>query len=329
MQKVNPSLSEGQGASLRAAPADSAEAELTRQDREDLRDDLLDLAEGSYLTFQAQAIRRYGPAGGVLCRELLFWDGKGDDPGGYIYLTKEQGEEKTGLSPKAQDGGRKRLEDAGVLDVERRARRVRGGRVVHPSPVLHYRLKLPELLAQMSRDPEALKQELKRADADVRACRSGASNKQVGTPEGTDADVRARGSGASGTPIRRFEHAVTGAPYTEGTSEGTPEATQEGTPEETAQGTAERAAGAPRRSAPRLPPGQESEHVAEERRLPKDSPILLEIIAMIEAAGDGRSEDEHLEALCRLYEIPRDYRNRYRSYVRQALEELQARKGAA
>ncbi len=334
MEKVNLPAAEVQGASLRAARAEGVEEELTRQERVDLRHDLLKQAGGDWLKFQARAVQLYGAAAGIMCRELLFWDDKGDDPsGGWTYMTKQGSqhscEERTGLSPKSQDGGRKRLEDAGVLEVERRARRNKEGKVVHPSPVLHYRLKLPELLDQMGKDPEALKQEFKCADADARTSRSVDSNTPIGTPDEADADVRVRGSRASGTPIRSFEHAVTGPPYTEGTSEVTPEATPEKTSEETTQGTPEGADGAPRRSAPRRPPGQDNEHRAGERRLRKDSPVLLEIIEMIEAAGDGRSEDEHLDALCRLHGILPVHRNRFRAYVRQALEELQARNGAA
>ncbi len=62
---------------------------------------------------------------------------------------------------------------------------------------------------------------------------------------------------------------------------------------------------------------------AEGARVPQD------IIEMIQAAGDGRSEDEHLKAICGLYEIPTGQRERYRHYVRRALEEMRARNGAA
>ena len=180
--------------------------ELTKEEREAMRAELLGEHADNALNFQAEAIKRYGVAGGVMLRELLFWDGKGWDPNGWQYQTKREFEDKTGLSAKSQDGGRERLEQAGVLEVERRPRHNPDGRCIHPSKVLHYRLDLPELLEQMSEDSETLNRDFKHADS----------------------DARTRGSEPSSTPKGSFQHAVTGAPYTEVT----PEATTEGTTED-------------------------------------------------------------------------------------------------
>lgn len=182
-------------------PETAEKAPLTLEERAAIRAQLMSHDAGNALQFQAKAIRKYGAAGGIMCRELLFWDGLGWDPDGYIYLTKEEGEQRTGLSAKSQDGGRKRLEDAGVLEVERRPRRNPEGRVTHPSPVLHYRLNLRELFEQMTPEGATLNQRSKHADTDAGARRSGPSRKRKGASE----------------------RAVTGAPFTEGTAEATAE----------------------------------------------------------------------------------------------------------
>lgn len=170
---------------------------MSREQREELQAVLL---AGNALKFQANAIRRYGVAGGVLVRELLYWDGKGHDSDGYIYLTKAECQERTGLSPKSQDGARQRLERAGVLEVERLHRRLKdGSRRKHPSLVLHYRLDLEQLVEDMETDPETLKQRFKDADA----------------------DTRTRGLGSSNAPKVALEHAVTGPPSTQGSAEAT------------------------------------------------------------------------------------------------------------
>ena len=101
-----PPAAEGRGASLGQARANGAKEDLTRQERARYRDDVLEQTGGDWLKFQAQAVRRYGPAGGIMCREILSWDDKGDDPsGGWIYMTKwglkQSCEYRTGLSPKS------------------------------------------------------------------------------------------------------------------------------------------------------------------------------------------------------------------------------------
>lgn len=182
------------------------ERELTPDERAELRAYLMNHNANNAIRFQAEAVKKYGAAGGIMCRELLFWDGKQWDPDGWIYQTKEEFEGKTGLSPKSQDGARKRLEDAGVLEVQRRPRRSQERKITHPSPVLHYRLKLRELFEQMTPDGVTLNHESNDADR----------------------DTRESGLGDSSTPKGAFEYAVTGPPYTEVTPEETSEGTSRG-----------------------------------------------------------------------------------------------------
>jgi hypothetical protein len=175
------------------------------EDRARLKEAVLDLYGGSWLELQAGAVRLYGAAGGIMARDLLNKDGKGWDPEGWVYMTKAEGVELWGLSPKSQDGGRKRLEDAGVMEVERRHRLLRDGtRRKHPSKVLHYRLDLDGLFKQMREDATLYR---KFNDA--------------------DSDARTRGLGPSSTREGTLEDAVTGAPYTEVTSEETTEGLSE------------------------------------------------------------------------------------------------------
>lgn len=180
-------------------PETAEKAPLSPEERAQIRAQLMSHDAGNALRFQAKAIKKYGAAGGIMCRELLFWDGMGWDPDGYIYNTKEQWQEKTGLSPKSQDGGRKRLEEAGVLEVERRPRRDHDGKIWSSSPVLHFRLDLRELFEQMTPEGATLNQGSTHADAGLRARRSGSSSKRKGV----------------------FERADQGAPYTEETTEAT------------------------------------------------------------------------------------------------------------
>lgn len=49
-----------------------------------------------------------------LC-QFLYWEGKQHDPAGWIYKTREEITEETGLSREEQDGARKRLRDLGIL----------------------------------------------------------------------------------------------------------------------------------------------------------------------------------------------------------------------
>lgn len=89
------------------------EQDSTRDEREIMRDHLIGYQAQGALRFQAAAIREFGPAAGVFARQLLFWDGKGIDPNGWIYKSIEQWRDETGLSRRQQEAARKRLQGSG------------------------------------------------------------------------------------------------------------------------------------------------------------------------------------------------------------------------
>lgn len=103
------------------------------------------LTAENFMALEARCIREFGLPAGVLVRQLVYWEGKGHDPDGWIYKTKAELREEIGLSSGMVDTARRRLEDRGVLHTDRRPKRRPGGRVKHPSPVIHYRLDLLKL----------------------------------------------------------------------------------------------------------------------------------------------------------------------------------------
>jgi hypothetical protein len=103
------------------------------------------LTADNYMALEARCIREFGLAAGVLARQLVYWEGKGHDPDGWIYKTKAELREEVGLSSGMVDTARRRLEDRGVLKTDRRPKRRPDGRIKHPSPVIHYQLDLLKL----------------------------------------------------------------------------------------------------------------------------------------------------------------------------------------
>lgn len=104
--------------------------------REAVRDKLL---EGRQNRYDPRLIARFGPAAGIFLSQLLFWDGKGRDPLGFIFKPKLQMQQETGLSRRQQDKARRILTAAGVLEEELRPS------PAGPSKVLHFRLDLAAL----------------------------------------------------------------------------------------------------------------------------------------------------------------------------------------
>jgi hypothetical protein len=72
------------------------------------------------LAFEARAVRAFGADAGIFCRQLLFWDGKGKDPLGFIWKTEEDWRNEVGLNRNAQRRARKTLKAKGVLEEEHR-----------------------------------------------------------------------------------------------------------------------------------------------------------------------------------------------------------------
>ncbi len=73
-----------------------------------------------YFVFQARCIRKFGLAAGVYVRQLVFWDGKGMDPDGWIYKSEDEMENETGLRRRAQREARKVLTSSEVLEEKRK-----------------------------------------------------------------------------------------------------------------------------------------------------------------------------------------------------------------
>jgi hypothetical protein len=103
--------------------------------------------------YDVRYLRLFGTRAGLLLSQLVYWSDKGHDPEGWVYKTKDEIIEEFGLGSRYEvDQARHRLEDEGVLETERRPRHAwRDGewRVVHPSPVLHYRVDLSALAKRL------------------------------------------------------------------------------------------------------------------------------------------------------------------------------------
>ncbi len=72
--------------------------------------------------------------------QLLFWDGKGHDPDGWIYKTEKEMERETGLTRSSQRKARRVLVRKGVLEEDKRCLPRR----------LHYRADLRALMVTLS-----------------------------------------------------------------------------------------------------------------------------------------------------------------------------------
>jgi hypothetical protein len=73
-----------------------------------------------YLDFQNRCVGKVGPAAGIFMRQLLYWTGRQHDPEGWIYKTRSEMEQETGLSRKQQEKARKILCKYGVLKERKR-----------------------------------------------------------------------------------------------------------------------------------------------------------------------------------------------------------------
>lgn len=115
-----------------------------KMERERLRAALIanpETEEQDFFLFQARCIRKFGLAGGVLIRQLVFWADKGMDPEGWIYKTRTELEHELGLSERQQVKGRKTLRAAGVVEEE-----LRTVAPYHYYRATHYRVNLQKLM---------------------------------------------------------------------------------------------------------------------------------------------------------------------------------------
>ena len=73
--------------------------------------------------YDVRYLRLFGTSAGLLLSQLVYWSDKGHDPDGWIYKTKDKIIEEFGLDSRYEvDKARHRLEDRGVLEMERRPR---------------------------------------------------------------------------------------------------------------------------------------------------------------------------------------------------------------
>jgi hypothetical protein len=95
----------------------SGDESLTSEEREELREAILEDRGPAYVPW---LVREFGPHGGIFMSQLLFWDGKGHDPDGWIYKTEKEMERETGLTRSFQRKARKVLVGKGVLEQDLR-----------------------------------------------------------------------------------------------------------------------------------------------------------------------------------------------------------------
>lgn len=120
---------------------ESDEAVPTGEEREALREELLGVNAQNMLEFQNRATRKFGPSAGPFIRQIIFWDGNRSAAGeGWMWKSRREMCEETGLNQKPQEKARKVLKAAGVLEEELRP--------VGPMKrqTLHYRANLNRLL---------------------------------------------------------------------------------------------------------------------------------------------------------------------------------------
>lgn len=132
------------------------------------------------LAYDPRYCRMFGVAAGVMLSQMVFWSGRGHDPDGYLFFTKDGMMERFGLGSRYEvDEARHRLEDAGVLEWTKKARRDEHGVCRWgPSPVLHYRVNLAALAGLLDRfedDPAGTIASIKRC---FKPSKVGGSNRQ-------------------------------------------------------------------------------------------------------------------------------------------------------
>jgi len=130
---VRPERSEpGDAGAERAA----LKARLLRSDETGSRD---------YFALQAKCVRRFGPSAGIFIRQLVFWTDKSMLADGWLYKTRNEMQEETGLSRRQQEKARKILTKKGVLEED-----IRTVPPHHHYRVLHYRVRLAQLLEMLT-----------------------------------------------------------------------------------------------------------------------------------------------------------------------------------
>ncbi len=124
---------------------------VTKLELKRLRAELVRDEEGNedFFAFQARCIRKFGVAAGVFVRQLVFWTGKGADPSGWIYKTRDELYEEVGLSQRQQNKARKILKAKGVIEED-----LRTVPPNHQYRAMHYRVRFDELADALNEDAE-------------------------------------------------------------------------------------------------------------------------------------------------------------------------------
>ena len=87
---------------------------------------------------------RFGAEGAIYLQQLIYWCDKGTRKDGFIYKSKDEIYEETGITPRVQDRIRRVLVSLGCL--ETKTLRANG------SPTLHYKLNLQEIIKKFVSD---------------------------------------------------------------------------------------------------------------------------------------------------------------------------------
>lgn len=87
---------------------------------------------------------RFGAEGAIYLQQLIYWCDKGTRPDGFIYKSKDEIYEETGITPKVQDRIRRVLLSLNCL--ETKTLKANG------APTLHYKLNLEEIVKIFASD---------------------------------------------------------------------------------------------------------------------------------------------------------------------------------
>ena len=132
--------------------------ELTTEERIEMRTALIGENAQNALDFQNRAVRKFGPAAGIFIRQLVFWDGNRSAAGdGWLYKSRSEMQEETGLNQKQQQKARRGLVAAGVLEEEERPVGPLKRRTMHYRPNLANLMEIlhPDDSAPQPVEPEA------------------------------------------------------------------------------------------------------------------------------------------------------------------------------
>lgn len=81
---------------------------------------------------------RFGAAGAVYLQQLIYWCDKGSRPDGFVFKSKEEIYEETGVTPREQDRIRLTLTSLGCLETKKL--------MANGHPTLHYKLNLENVV---------------------------------------------------------------------------------------------------------------------------------------------------------------------------------------